>query len=63
MVKVSINGYEAPLTVWHIVELEDGVCHASPDIQNPDEQEIGRSEAQDGNKAFKPTFEDAEEWD
>ena len=63
MVKVSINGYEAPLTVWHIVELEDGVCNASPGIENPNKERIGRIEAQYGNSDFNSSLENPDSWD
>ena len=35
MVKVSIRDYMPPYTTWMQVELEEGVCGASPDIRNP----------------------------
>ena len=63
MVKVSINGYEDPLTVWHIVELEDGVCNASPEIENPNKERIGRIEAQCGNSDFNSSLENPDSWD
>ena len=60
MVQVSINGYEAPLTVWNIVELEDGVCNASPGIE---QNQQGSTTNHDGNTDFTPSFENPDSWD
>ena len=60
MVKVRINGYETPLTVWHIVELEDGVCNASPDIK---QIEQGQTLNHEGNTDFTPAIENPDTWD
>ena len=60
MVKVRINGYEAPLTVWHIVELEDGVCNASPGIE---QIEQGQTLNHEGNTDFNPEIENRDVWD
>ena len=55
MVKVSIRDYMPPYTSWMQVELEDGVCNASPAIKNPEDGKFAKIDAQNGNKDF--TFE------
>ena len=62
MVKVRINGYEAPLTVWHIVELEDGVCNASPDIEYEGKDQ-GNLVSHEGNEDFNSSLENPDSWD
>ena len=60
MVKVSIRDYMPPYTSWMQVELEEGVCNASPKmgqdatINNDDHQ---------GNSDFNPEIENKDAWD
>ena len=52
MVKVSIRDYMPPYTTWMQVELEDGVCNASPRIENPEDKNQGRINNNEVNDAF-----------
>ncbi|MCF0187530.1 MAG: hypothetical protein HUJ98_13720 [Bacteroidaceae bacterium] len=50
MVKVSIRDYMPPYTKWMQVELEDGVCNASPKMEQT--AEIS-TESHQGNSEFE----------
>lgn len=53
--------YESPLTKKTTVSLENGICAASADVQNPNE-DYGRIEEHRVNSNFDFTFDD-QEWD
>lgn len=54
--------YESPLTKKTTVSLENGICAASADIKNPD-NENGQIEKHEVNQYFGFTFEDGNAWD
>ena len=60
MVKVSIRDYMPPYTTWMQVELEDGVCNASPKMTQGDTITTDNHE---GNSDFNPSFENPESFD
>ncbi|MCF0185712.1 MAG: hypothetical protein HUJ98_04385 [Bacteroidaceae bacterium] len=61
MVKVSIRDYMPPYTTWMQVELEDGVCNASPGIQ---QNEQGKTTGHYGEKDFmQDGVENPDSWD
>lgn len=53
--------YESPLTKKTTVSLENGICAASADIKNPNE-ENGRIQEHQVNQDFGFTFDD-NDWD
>lgn len=53
--------YESPLTKRTTVSLENGICAASADIQNPKDAN-GRIEEHEINNSFDFTFDD-NDWD
>ena len=53
--------YESPLTKKTTVSLENGICAASADVQNPNE-ENGRIQEHQVNQDFGFTFDD-NDWD
>lgn len=53
--------YESPLTKRTTVSLENGICAASADIQNPKDAN-GRIEEHEINKGFNFTFDDGQDW-
>ena len=53
--------YESPLTKKTTVSLENGICAASADVKNPNEDN-GRIEKHTVNSDFDFTFDD-QEWD
>lgn len=53
--------YESPLTKKTTVSLENGICAASADVQNPS-GDNGRIEEHQVNSNFDFTFDD-QEWD
>lgn len=53
--------YESPLTKKTTVSLENGICAASADVKNPNEDN-GRIEEHRVNSDFDFTFDD-QEWD
>lgn len=53
--------YESPLTKKTTVSLENGICAASADVKNPNEDN-GRIEEHQVNSDFDFTFDD-QEWD
>ena len=53
--------YVTPSTKVCFVEMEDGICAGSPEINNPD-QEYGRIEAHGINDSFQGSF-GADTWD
>lgn len=53
--------YESPLTKRTTVSLENGICAASADIKNPD-NENGQIEKHQVNPNFGFTFDD-NDWD
>ncbi|MCF0158865.1 MAG: hypothetical protein HUJ83_10185, partial [Veillonella sp.] len=52
---IELRDYEAPQTLHTIIEMEDGVCNASPAVHNPDKD--GRIEAHKYNNDFGFDFE------
>lgn len=53
--------YESPLTKKTTVSLENGICAASADVKNPNEDN-GRIEKHEINKDFDFSFTD-QDWD
>lgn len=53
--------YESPQTTETIVSLESGICAASADVQNPDDNN-GRIEEHQVNTDFNYSFND-QGWD
>lgn len=53
--------YESPLTKKTTVSLENGICAASADVRNPNE-ENGKIEEHPVNQDFGFTFDD-NDWD
>lgn len=53
--------YESPQTTETVVSLESGICAASADVQNPDEDN-GRIEEHQVNTDFNYDFND-QGWD
>lgn len=58
MDKREMKEYESPSTKRTQVELEDGVCTASANIQNPNEKDSGKIESHEVNSDFGYEFED-----
>ncbi|WP_302536548.1 hypothetical protein [Phocaeicola coprophilus] len=54
--------YESPLTKKTTVSLENGICAASADVQNPNE-ENGRIQEHEVNPNFDFDFKDNQNWD
>lgn len=54
--------YESPLTKKTTVSLENGICAASADIQNPNDVRTGQIEEHEVNSDFGFKFEESE-WD
>lgn len=54
--------YESPLTKKTTVSLENGICAASADIQNPDDVRTGQIKEHEINKGFDFTFDDGQDW-
>lgn len=61
MDKKEMKEYESPYTKRTQVELEDGVCTASANIQNPN-TDSGRIDEHKTNTDFKGDFSDSP-WD
>lgn len=54
--------YESPLTKKTTVSLENGICAASADVQNPSDNATGQIEEHEVNSDFGFKFEE-NEWD
>lgn len=54
--------YESPLTKKTTVSLENGICAASADIQNPNDVGTGQIEEHEINKDFNFTFDSGQDW-
>lgn len=54
--------YESPLTKKTTVSLENGICAASADVQNPSDDATGQIEEHEVNSDFGFKFEESE-WD
>lgn len=54
--------YESPLTKRTTVSLENGICAASADVQNPNDKNNGQIEEHPVNQDFGFTFDD-NDWD
>lgn len=54
--------YESPLTKKTTVSLENGICAASADVQNPNDKNNGQIQEHQVNSDFDFTFDD-QEWD
>lgn len=54
--------YESPLTKKTTVSLENGICAASADVQNPDDAANGQIESHEVNTDFDFNFAE-NEWD
>lgn len=54
--------YESPLTKRTTVSLENGICAASADVQNPDDKNKGKIEEHPVNTNFGFNF-DEQQWD
>lgn len=54
--------YESPQTTRATVSLESGICSASADVQNPDNETNGQIEEHEVNKDFDFQFKD-QYWD
>lgn len=54
--------YESPLTKKTTVSLENGICAASADVQNPNDKNNGRIEEHQVNTSFDYGFPD-QGWD
>lgn len=54
--------YESPLTKKTTVSLENGICAASADVQNPNDKNNGQIQEHQVNQNFGFTFDD-NDWD
>lgn len=54
--------YESPLTKKTTVSLENGICAASADVQNPNDKYNGQIQEHQVNQDFGFTFDD-NDWD
>lgn len=54
--------YESPLTKKTTVSLENGICAASADVQNPNDKNNGQIQEHQVNQDFGFTFDD-NDWD
>ena len=58
MKREMLKNYESPLTARTQVALESGICAASADVKNPDE-DFGRIDAHQVNTDFTMDFSDS----
>lgn len=54
--------YESPQTTETIVSLESGICAASADVQNPNDENNGQIQEHQVNTDFNYNFND-QDWD
>ena len=62
MKREMLKSYESPLTVRTQVALESGICAASADVKNPDE-DFGRIDAHSVNTVFSTGTDFSSGWD